>query len=573
MYYNSGNLLSGNNQQTAPLSLTNNILPKDISGATVSGNVDYFLLIMDAKTNKLFLNCSNYAQLVTDTDATYPGDMTRLTIAGVSYLRVNNPNTFEQTAEWIPVEFNDETRVEREYRDTTNDKYYTSGASFARSGYLSFDMPDDWSTSTITQLCGGRFDTNNSTAWTGSLNSMEKAITGNLDRMGNDTTNVGSLAQWGYSFKINNVGSAFDDKQPEDIGAFKYIVQLTDGGTGGSTGNNSDMVGVSRWVARTDSGVVKPGFNGLDSGGSDIYFHDGRGTLNASKGWDDGASDTKWIMRPVNLYDVIDGISKVYYVSGTDANLMPQMAADQGGVDGYDLIYDNTYSLDGAGKDAYFGTANCKWATEDKYVLKIAVSGVTGITDNDGYYSDSADNGLYPEWWNVFDATQNNVGIIKQVDDSAWNLNSLPITSDISLSRSSTMYTAITRKGKVYIAKTGIGLQTISFSSVALGDSRSSTAFDSSTNDTMYGQLRMIRKLQSSSGEVYWDEPQKDGTYIRLFGVITNIGETLGTGGSRSVLSYNFNVTIDRIALLDANGIMMTNPYPLGGIENERSYK
>ena len=89
----------------------------------------------------------------------------------------------------------------------------------------------------------------------------------------------------------------------------------------------------------------------------------------------------------------------------------------------------------------------------------------------------------------------------------------------------------------------------------------------------MYGQLRMIRKLQSSSGEVYWDEPQKDGTYIRLFGVITNIGETLGTGGSRSVLSYNFNVTIDRIALLDANGIMMTNPYPLGGIENERSYK
>jgi hypothetical protein len=159
------------------------------------------------------------------------------------------------------------------------------------------------------------------------------------------------------------------------------------------------------------------------------------------------------------------------------------------------------------------------------------------------------------------------------VDDSAWNLNSLPITSDISLSRSSTMYTAITRKGRVYIAKTGVNLQTVNFTSVALGDSKSSTAFDDSDEYSMYGQLRMIRKLQSSSGEVYWDEPQKDGTYIRIFGVVSNVDETLGIGGSRAVQGYTFNVTIERIALLDANGQMMTNPYPLGGIENERSYK
>ncbi len=135
------------------------------------------------------------------------------------------------------------------------------------------------------------------------------------------------------------------------------------------------------------------------------------------------------------------------------------------------------------------------------------------------------------------------------------------------------MYSAITRKGKVYIAKTGVGIQTMSFNSVALGDEKASGAFDGASASSMYGQLRTIRKLQSSSGEVYWDEQQKDGTYIRIFGVVSDVAETRGTGGPRAVLRYNFNVTIQEIALLDANGEMMTNPYPLGGIEDERSYK
>ena len=284
-------------------------------------------------------------------------------------------------------------------------------------------------------------------------------------------------------------------------------------------------------------------------------------------------------MRPVNIYDVITGVNKVYYVSGSDTRIQPMM---NGFVGGYADKFDNLYNLRGTYDDFFpyqgtSGVAGTDWVDDDKYVLRIAVSGVTGIPEYDGLYtggtSPERTNGTCPELWNIFDATQNNVGIIKEVDDSAWNLNSLPLTSDISMSRSSTMYTAITRKGKVYVSKTGIGLQTISFSSVAMGDSKSSTAFDDSDEYSTYGQLRIIRKLQSSAGDAYWDEPQKDGTYIRIFGVLSDVSETIGVGGSRTVMGYNFTLTIKEIALLDASGEMMTNPYPLGGIEDERSYK
>ena len=575
---NSGSSHGGfNSMDKHPLANINNPLPRDVSGATVSGATDYILLILDSKTDKLFLNCSNYAQCVTQAaavlDQNDAAGTTALEIAGLSYLKVNNANTFEQSTEWVPLEFNDETRVEREYKDDTNDKYYVSGTSFARSGYLSFDMPDDWSTSTITQLCGGRYNTPNVTAWTGSLNAMEKMITGSLAREADDTTNIGSTAKWGRSFKITTTALSYPDWNSysnSDIGAFKYVVQLVSS-NGGSVGDNVDMINTSRWVARTSGGVVLDGFvQDLATPSpyeTEMYFHDGLGTISATA-WEEiaGAGTVRFIVRPVNIYDVIGGVSKVYFVSGTDTTLMPEMT-----IDGYSTTYDNKYNLQGA-DDNYFNQS-IGWATNDKYVLKIAIKGKTGVADLDGSYADNGENGTFPELWNIFDATQSNVGIVKEVDDSAWNLNSLPITSDISLGRSSTMYSAITRKGKVYIAKTGVGIQTMSFSSVALGDEKASGAFDDSSPYTMYGQLRTIRKLQSSSGDVYWDEQQKDGTYIRIFGVVSNVSETLGTGGPRAVLKYNFNLTIQEIALLDANGEMMTNPYPLGGIEDERSYK
>ena len=62
---NDGNKLSAggsagdNNYILASL---NNTQPTDLSGATVSGAMDYLLCIFDAKTNKLFLNCTNNSQ-------------------------------------------------------------------------------------------------------------------------------------------------------------------------------------------------------------------------------------------------------------------------------------------------------------------------------------------------------------------------------------------------------------------------------------------------------------------------------------------------------------------------------
>ena len=67
-------------------------------------------------------------------------------------------------------------------------------------------------------------------------------------------------------------------------------------------------------------------------------------------------------------------------------------------------------------------------------------------------------------------------------------------------------------------------------------------------------------------------QPQKDGTFVRYWGVITQVDETHGTGGPRSTISYNFNIMLEDIALLDVNGNLMTDLFPLGGISDGRDY-
>ena len=82
----------------------------------------------------------------------------------------------------------------------------------------------------------------------------------------------------------------------------------------------------------------------------------------------------------------------------------------------------------------------------------------------------------------------------------------------------------------------------------------------------------MVRKLQADSIRVYWDEIQKDGTYVRFWGIITNVDESHGTDGPRSIVSYNFNMIVEEIALLDNNHTLMTDVFPLGSIEDDRDY-
>ena len=85
----------------------------------------------------------------------------------------------------------------------------------------------------------------------------------------------------------------------------------------------------------------------------------------------------------------------------------------------------------------------------------------------------------------------------------------MSVTSDIALAQGGNYYRAITRKGKVFIAKTGISLASVGFSSVALGDRQSATAFADKGPGTQYGMLHLIRRLQTDAVNVYWDEPQK----------------------------------------------------------------
>ena len=81
-----------------------------------------------------------------------------------------------------------------------------------------------------------------------------------------------------------------------------------------------------------------------------------------------------------------------------------------------------------------------------------------------------------------------------------------------------------------------------------------------------------MRNIQSEGVGVYWDEPQKDGTYVRFWGKVTNLNETRGVGGPRAIMNYTFTLVIEKIALLQDNGFLMTDIYPLGGIKNERDY-
>jgi len=148
----------------------------------------------------------------------------------------------------------------------------------------------------------------------------------------------------------------------------------------------------------------------------------------------------------------------------------------------------------------------------------------------------------------------------------------LAITSSISIGRTGQYFKAITRKGKVFITKTGIAMEEVGFSSVALGDENSSTAFDDHGPDTLYGHLHTLRKIQAEDCRVYWDEPQKDGTFVRLFGVVQNVSEVARPQGPRRVVDFTFTLGVENIALIDSSGNLMTDIYPLGGLQHEKAY-
>jgi len=510
---------------------------------------EYFLCLWDSKTNEIFLQCSPWWE---GSSYRLSGNLedlvdTGLNIAGVSYLRVEESGTVRQKCEWVPLDFQDTTASTLEYRDTSNQKYTTISNSFTKPGYITFDMPLDWSSIKMEELYGGMEPGVSNTASdpSGSFTTAIMACTGSTT--GSSYTQYGSTVTLTSAAGIITGAMSGASIDGNDVGAYNYIAQiLTD------AGSDIDLQNV--WVSKITANNTYA--NGYVDGADALYL--GFGEQVSPNYMDPAASDMSVMLRRINFYEVFPGASKLYTSAG--AHMNPVDA-------GIAAAFPNQYgfkdytTVGGAGKtlkDAWYQTA--------KYPLLITISGALAVASTNGGGDD-----FHPELWNVLDATQGFTAINTESDDSAYNLNGIPITSDVSIGRTSNFYTAITRKGKAFITKTGIQLQEIGFSSVALGDETSASVSTTSLGST-YDYLHRMRNIQAENVRIYWDEKQKDGTYVRFWGYVKNINETSGLGGPRKVLKYTFTMIVEEIALLDVSGKLMTDIFPLGGIENERNY-
>ena len=516
--------LSGMNTQ----SFTN------MSGTSRAAN-EYLLLLFPSKTDKLFFNMNNYGNLLIDKNLQDTDFTTPWKISGVSYLCMENAGSSLQNTYWKPVEFEDTTTISMEYRDTSGGEtvgtYENQTNSLSQSGYISYDMPPDWAATNLSGLCG----------YVGIDDAVGTAGTHDIVLNGSAISAAATATGYGeyVDMTVSNPSAIEDVLSDDDVGAFKYIFIITN--DGGGAGKGEDR---AYWVA-------KGAANGYESSTNKLSLHFGADIGSAYQPVKGTASVTGSLRR-VNTYDIIDGYSKVY-ISGATKNVYYPVGAG--------ATWDNTYMI-GNTSTGVSQAMKTAWDTTDLYALKISLSGAANGSE--------ADVKLYPELWNIFDATSSYQAIVREIDDTAYNLNALPITSDVSVSRGGTYYSAITRKGKVFITRTGDEIENITFNSNALGDESS---FDSySTPDSMYGQLRKIRNIHASNVRVYWDETQKDGTYVRYWGMVTGVDESHGSGGPRSVVGYSFNVMVQEIALLDTSGKLMTDLFPLGGIESGRNY-
>ena len=526
----SGSLIS--------LSGANDHVWKDEANATRQTPLqEYLLLLFPKKTNNIFFNMSNYAPyLQSDTDSAAPWG-----IDSVSLLKIENSGTNVQDAFWVPVSFEDGTKSAREIRNTTDDKYEEYSVSLSKSGPVTFDMVDGWDSTTIEGLCGGQFHTNTVPTTTGSYDFgiCSGTVSGSVQNgtlLGDYFVVTGTTAD-DISSKLLNNGIGNDD-----IGSMKYMAVIT---------SPAAYTGNALWLSKDG----EAGWDGDDT----VYLHIGDSTETLRDDCQSLTGDLEFVIRRINIYDAVTGFSKVYLPSGGTSNQLL-------GVDSQypTTAWNNNFMFlpDDARGDLIADGITMQWQENPMYAVKIGLSGTMALGSDD----------IHPELWNIMDGNAGDSAIIKVVDNSAYNLNSLAITSSIGLGRGSNFFKAITRKGKVIIVKTGLILQEVGFTSVALGDEGSATAFDAHGPSTLYGHLHSIRNIQAHNCRVYWDEPQKDGTFVRLFGVVQNLNETSETGGSRRVVKYTFTLGIESIALLDANGKLMTDVFPLGGIADEKTY-
>ena len=496
-----------------------NVGPFKLGDGSLRNASEYYLLTNETKFNKIFFNLTTYAAEM-ESNLQYNSGSS---IDGLYYLRVYNDkynDKFTQNAEWVPLKFTDETKVEKEYRNTVDNKYETKSNTMSRSGYITFDMPPEWSNvPTISGLAGG-FYNKTSTSY-GTNNDYSKLITG---------TKLASAVNTPFNEYGVTVTSGLSGYTQNDIGNYKYIFEVADV----PAPQNANDVGKVFWIVSSSADVGR------------LYLASGAGsTLESTV-----AGALSGYVRRVNIYDVIDGASKTSNIG------LPPNYTDGGANYPYRWMVGNT---DSAGTQFQTElTSNFKG-----YALKVVISGAANH-----FISGTSQPGM--QIWNMFPYNNAHSQVIVEKDNTAYDLTYLEITSDISVNYASTYYQAISKGGTVFITRTGTPIQSIAFGGTALGDE---TQFKFNEEFTSYGTLRLLRNMQSEGIRVMWDEVQKDGTYVRFFGFPTDVTESHSNQGPRAPKPFSFNMVIEEICLLDSLGNLMSDIIPLGGIKDASSFK
>jgi len=485
---------------------------------------EYIYLGRGSKFGKVFFNVSPYAEnLMTNLSG-----MNGVTVKGVYYLRVYNDkynDKFTQNAEWVPLEFEDKTRVQKVYRNTGSDTYTTKSTSLAQSGYISFDSPSDWSKISMSDLCGGFYNLSGQAA---SVSRVTNDYSKGLENFVVREAASGNIYRW-VNLSGTGIDTALLDEgyTDDDIGQYKYMFQVS------STNSDSSK---SFWVA------------------SSSLAHK---TLHIASGANiDGI--TKGFIRRVNIYDMFDGVSKVLG-KGSNGGKMPQGDHVDGGVDSYPFQF--MFGAPAPTPDTRPITpAQVSGNVNNIYPLKIVLSGNS---------MKQAQAKVHTELWNLLPADNSASQIIKQTDKTAYDLNYMGVTSDVSINFAGTFYQAISKNGNVYIVRTGTPIQTITLNGKAMGDE---TSFSYSNDYTSFAILKKIRDAQAEKIRVMWDEQQKDGTWVRYFGYITGVSETHSVAGKRAPRNFVATMVVEEICLMNGNGDLISDVMPLGGVANARHF-
>tara|TARA_R100001594_G_scaffold81979_3_gene116441 strand:- start:2009 stop:4948 length:2940 start_codon:yes stop_codon:yes gene_type:complete len=513
----SGAYLNGSGNYVSTLDW--NVGPFEDETGTARTASEYFILTSDTKFNKIFFNATNLSTEI-ESNLQYNSGSS---IAGVYYLRVSNDkynDKFTQKAEWVPLKFEDTTKVEKEYRDTDSNTYVTKSNTLSKSGFIQFNTPSDWSSvPTISGLAGGYWDI------TGGFSPGAGSGVGTDYSRSVEGFYSGSHTESPFPMYVLSGCTGLSDYTGNDIGKYRYVYQITDSSATADEGK-------VWWVASSSADCSKLF---LVSGGTTTIYTAPDATITGN------------LIR-VNIYDVFDGASKVSNSGTTPGyNDNPSVSA-----------FPFTWQV---GNQATF--VDELQNNFSGYALKVVISGAANH-----FISGNTQPGM--QIWNILPFDNTSSQVVVQRDNTAYDLTYLEITSDVAVSYAGTYYQAISKNGKVFIVRTGTPIQSISFGGTALGDE---TQFKFNEDFTSYGALRLLKRMQAESIRMMWDEVQKDGTYVRFFGYITQVSQSHPVGGPRAPIPYTFSMLVEEVCLIDANGDLMSDVIPLGGIKDAANFK